>query len=174
MSKIIEILLLVLAVVAAMDFLFDRISNWWILLLLVTGLSFAAWKGGLHGFVEALVSAAVPALILYPLFMIGGLGAGDVKLLAVVGGFLPVRKAVFCLAVSFLIGAVFSLLKMAAERSFAERMGYLMSYLCGVFKSGKWELYAQDIKDGRERKRGKIHFALPVLISVMLFAGGVY
>lgn len=174
MEHIILVLLLFLVVAVIMDFLFDKICNEWILLLLVTGTSYSIWQGGVYGLIWALLSMAVPAAVLYPLFMTGGLGAGDVKLLAVIGSFLKGRDIIICMAVSFLIGAVFSLLKMAAERNFLQRMQYLLSYLHDVFKSGSFKLYAQEIQDRKERKKGKIHFALPVFISVMLFAGGIY
>lgn len=124
--------------------------------------------------IEAALSAAAPLLVLFPLYMIGVLGAGDIKLLAAVGSFFTVLDMAKCLILSFIIGAVFSLLKMLAEKNFLQRMQYLMSYFYEVFKYGKWKLYEQDIQDRKERNQGKIHFALPVLLSVMLIRGGIY
>lgn len=167
-------MLLLVGAAVIMDFLFDKISNECILLLIMTGLSYTAWKGSTKDFLLALLSMTVPVLVLYPVFMIGGLGAGDIKLFAAIGCFLPGRSMLICLILSFLIAAFFSLLKMAAQHDFLQRMQYLLSYLHDVFTTGSWELYAQDISDHKIRKKGKVHFALPVFISVMLFAGGVY
>lgn len=172
------LLFIILAVAVIMDMCFDKIYNEWICLAAVTGLSYAVWKGGTNGLIWALLSMSIPVFLLYPLFMIGGLGAGDIKLLAIVGCFLTVKETMVCLEISFLIGAVFSLLKMIAERSFLQRMQYLFSYVHDVVKSGEWKLYEQNregsIGEGRKKNEGKIHFALSVLLGVVLCKGGIY
>jgi len=157
-----------------MDVCFDKIYNEWICLALIAGLSHALWEGGTSGLMWALVSMTVPVFLLYPLFMTGCLGAGDIKLLASVGCFLTVKETVICVGISFLIGAVFSFLKMIAERNFFLRMRYLLAYVQDVAGSGEWKLYEERSAEDREnRKKDKIHFALPVMIGVMLYKGGV-
>ena len=79
------------------DLLFDKIYNEWILIGAAAGLSYAVWQGGGDGLIRALLSMAVPIVLLYPLFMIGGLGAGDIKLIAVAGCFLTIKETVLCL-----------------------------------------------------------------------------
>lgn len=113
------ILFLLLTVAAVTDLMFDKIYNGWVFAAMAAGLTYAVWQGGGSGFIQALVSMTVPILLLYPLFMIGGLGAGDIKLLAAAGCFLTVKEIVICLGISFLLGAIFSILKMAAEKFFA-------------------------------------------------------
>lgn len=168
------ILFFILAVAAITDLLFDKIYNEWILIAIATGLSYAVWQDGSDGLIRALMSMTVPILLLYPLFMIGGLGAGDIKLLAAAGCFLTVKETVLCLSISFFLGAILSLWKMAAERNFWQRMKYLMSYILDVFKSGEWGFYEQDFNDRKKRKEGKIHFSLPVLLGMVIYKGGIY
>ncbi len=156
-----------------MDLCLDKICNEWILLGMMTGLSFSLWQGGTSGLAQALFSMFLPFCIMYTLFRIGGLGAGDVKLLAAVGCYLPIRENLYCLGLSFLAGAVLSLCKMAAERNFGQRIGYFLSYVCEVAKSGNWKLYGEDMEDARNRKKGTIHFALPVLLGVAIYKGGM-
>ena len=103
---------------------------------------------------------------------VGGLGAGDIKLIAVAGCFLTIKETVLCLGISFFLGAVLSLLKMAAEKNFLQRMKYLLSYILDVFKSGEWKLYEENLKD--RKKEGKIHFSLPVLLAIAIYKGGIY
>lgn len=171
---ILILLFIILAAAAVMDVCFDKIYNEWICLALMAGLSHALWKGGTSGLVWALVSMTVPVFLLYPLFMIGCLGAGDIKLMASVGCFLTVKDTVICMGISFFIGAVFSLLKMMAERNFLLRMRYLFTYMQEVAGSGEWKLYEEDSgEDGENRKKEKIHFALPVMIGVILYKGGL-
>ncbi len=182
---IIFVIFILLMAAVVMDFFFDKIYNEWILVLFVTGMSYTTWSGGFEGFIKALVSMAIPFFLLYPLFMIGVIGAGDVKLLSVMGSFFTVREIFICVLVSFLLGAVFSLLKMAAERNFLQRLRYLLSYVCDVFKTKEWKLYETQkneftqgnepkaIKERKERNKAKIHFALPIMLSVMLLKGGI-
>ena len=168
------ILFLVLAVAAMTDLLFDKIYNEWILGAMAAGLCYAAWQGGARGVAEALLSMAIPFALLYPLFLIGGLGAGDVKLLSAAGCFLTAKETIICLGLSFALGAVFSFWKMIAEKNFLQRMKYLFLYIADVFASGEWKFYEEDRNDRQRRKEGKIHFSIPVLLGMVVYKGGIY
>lgn len=168
------VLFFILAVAAVMDLLFDKIYNEWILIAIAAGLSYAAWQRGGYGILSASIAMAIPIMLLYPLFRIGALGAGDVKLLAAAGCFLTARETVICLGLSLFFGAVLSLIKMLAERNFIQRMKYLLSYILDVWKCREWKFYRQDAEDRKKRKEGKIHFSLPVLLGVIIYKGGFY
>ena len=73
-----------------------------------------------------LLASVLPAfLLMYPLYVIGALGAGDVKLFVMIGSFLTVGEFLSVLAGAFVIGAAFSLIKLAAEKNGRERFRYL-------------------------------------------------
>ena len=36
-----------------------------------------------------------------------------------------------------------------------------------------WLSYEEDIKDRKQQNKGKIHFALPILFSVIVYKGGI-
>jgi len=82
------ILLLFLSIAVATDVVQHRISNLLIVMMLSCGLVLAAGLLQMAGFVAALQGALVGFLILIPFYAIGGMGAGDVKLLAAIGTFL--------------------------------------------------------------------------------------
>lgn len=168
------ILFFVLTVAAITDLLFDKIYNEWILCAAAAGLYYAVRQNGTEGLMRALLSMTVVFVLLYPLFMIGGLGAGDIKLLSVAGCFLTLRETIFCLGISFLTGAVLSLLKMAAEKNFLQRMNYLLSYVSDVLRSGEWKFYEQEWDDRKKRREGKIHFSVPVLLGMVIYKGGIH
>ena len=100
--------------------------------------------------------------------------AGDVKLLSVAGCFLTAKETILCLGLSFALGAVLSLAKMIAEKNFLERMKYLLWYIADVFTSGEWKFYEEDRNDRQRRKKGKIHFSIPVLLGMVVYKGGIY
>lgn len=158
-----------------MDFRYDRIYNGWIIFGILTGLFFRILINGWQDISYAAAAMLISFCLLYPVYKIGALGAGDVKLVIMAGSFLTLNRILRAIAVSFVIGAVFSIRKMALEENFMERMQYLFSYLSEVLHTGQWKLYGENLKDDYKKyKSNKIHFALPICISVMLGLGGVF
>ena len=158
-----------------MDFKYDRIYNGWILFGILLGLSFRVWENGWRGICSAAASMLFSFCLLYPIYKIGGLGAGDVKLFALTGSFLTANRLLYVIIFSFVIGAVISIGKIISEGNFKERMQYLFSYLLDVLCTGQWKLYGENLaQDSRKYKSGKIHFALPICLSVMFGLGGLF
>ena len=81
-------LLAVLLVSSVTDLAWRRIPNALLLPALVLALALQASGGGLEGVLSACAGLLVGLMFLMPLHLMGGMGAGDVKLLAVVGAFL--------------------------------------------------------------------------------------
>ena len=65
-----------------------RVPNWLTFHFALGGLVFAAWSGGREMFLWSLAGTGVGLVSLLPLYAIGGMGAGDVKLMAGVGAWL--------------------------------------------------------------------------------------
>lgn len=153
------------------DYRHGRIPNFVILMITTLGIGYRFRHSGAGGITEYLEEGFLVLIILYPLFRIGTVGAGDVKLFAVTAGYLS-GKAVYCfLLSSMLISAVFSIIRLLKERDGKERFLYLCSYMTQVVTTGKWRLYFHDI---RERRRAGICLSGPVLLSILLHLGGAY
>jgi len=118
-----------------------------------------------------LVITAIVVICLYPLYKIGALGAGDVKLFGVCAGYFPETKVFSFLFCSLLVAAMISLVKLLLEHNVKERLCYFADYIFEVFHSGCWSLY---IENERDYRRTGICLAGPVLCSVLLYLGGVY
>lgn len=175
------LLLIFLLIAVITDFLFDKVFNVWIAVGVFCGLIDAVWRGGGEGLFWGMIYMVIPVFLLYPLFMIGCMGAGDLKLFAVIGSFLPVRELMLCLAAAFSFGAVFALLKMIKERNFIERMKYMISYFAEVMKTGIWKIYEESPDPGgqngdgqRASYKNKIHFTLPIFLGVIFCKGGFF
>lgn len=169
------LLILLLIVAVLMDFAYDRIYNGWILFGIMIGLSFRFLEFQWHGLYGAAVSMLFSFVLLYPLYKIGGLGAGDVKLFLMLGCFVRTEELLRMMTASFIIGAVFSVGKLISEKNFKERMRYLFEYLSGVFYGKQWMPYGEDLRWNYQLyMSNKIHFALPVLLSAALWLGGFY
>src|SRR5438270_8875690 len=75
-----------------------RVPNWITFPMVLSGLAYNAWIGGWGGFSAALVGMCVGLACLLPLYSVGGMGAGDVKLMAGVGAWLgaSITFSAFC------------------------------------------------------------------------------
>lgn len=168
-------LVLLLIVAVLMDFKYDRIFNGWIIFGILIGLSFRFRENGVYGVCGAGILMLLSFCIFYPIYKIGGIGAGDVKLFIMVGSFVSADFLLHVFLVSFLFGAMFSIGKMISEENFWERLQYFFSYLTDVFYTRQWKFYGEEfIQDYEKRQSNKIHFALPICISVMLGLGGLF
>ncbi|MCM1262043.1 MAG: A24 family peptidase [Butyrivibrio sp.] len=157
-----------------MDFKYDRIPNALIAIGLCAGSLFRFMDGGLPGIADAAVVILISFCLLYPIYRLGGLGGGDVKLFLMTGSFFTAHMQFRIMIYSFITGALISILKIISEKNFRERMKYLCSYLFDVMYTGQWKLYGENLKwDSNEDKRNKIHFALPIYFGVMLGLGGM-
>lgn len=168
-------LLLLLLVAVLMDFLYDKIFNGWIVLGILIGLFFRISENGWLAAYDAVATMFLSFCLLYPIYKIGALGAGDVKLFLMTGSFTVVEWQLQMMGISFAVGALFSIGKMISEENFKERMQYLFSYLFDVLCTRQWKLYGENLRqDYQKYKSNKIHFALPICISVMLGLGGFF
>ncbi len=160
-----------LAVACVYDYRDRRIPNY---LVIVTGVVGAVRLLATNGWSGLLTYLGISALVMavsYPIFKIGGLGAGDVKLLGVVAGYLPFKKILVFLFFSLLFAAILSLFQMWKRNHFTERVKYFAEYLADVMRSGSWKLYFENEAD---KAAVGICLSGPILASVLLYMGGGY
>jgi prepilin peptidase CpaA len=151
----------------------DHIPNGFLLLGCILGLSCSFWTD--RSLWLSLVSCFLAFLLLYPFFKIGAMGAGDIKLFIMIGTFCEVKEEMAILAGSFVIGAVFAVVKLLVEHNGSERLRCLLRYLSEVIRNGQWKLYGENLQqDKGSDSRNKIHFSVPILFSAALKMGGLF
>ncbi len=160
-----------LVVACCCDYRRGKIPNLLIGTMFGVGWIYSVFSEGAWQAVFFPVESVIVMLLVYPLFKIGALGAGDVKLYGLCAGYLPHEKFLFFFFLSLLIAAIISLIKMVKECNAIERFSYFVEYVVSVAQSGKLHLY---IEDEKERKRTGICLAGPILGSVLLYIGGIY
>jgi prepilin peptidase CpaA len=110
----------------ASDLRFHRIPNWLTLPALLVALLASPWVGATSGPLEAALGAALGFALLVGPYALGGMGAGDVKALMVLGAWLG-PEATFGAAVwAVIAGGVFGLMMLALRGelgSYARRWG---------------------------------------------------
>ncbi|MEO8655346.1 MAG: A24 family peptidase [Ramlibacter sp.] len=112
-------LVVLLIAAAAIDYRSYRIPNWLTLTGTLIGLALSAATAArpLSGFLWALAGAATGLAMLLPLYAMRVLGAGDVKLMAMVGAFLGLPEIVPALLCVFLAGGIAALAFAVVYRS---------------------------------------------------------
>jgi len=92
-----------------------RVPNWLTFHFVLGGLVFAGWAGGREALLWSLAGTGVGLVSLLPLYAIGGMGAGDVKLMAGVGAWLGPWLTLGAFVATALVGGLFGLAMILAS-----------------------------------------------------------
>lgn len=114
-------LLTILTMAVVTDFREMRISNRLIASGFIWGFALRIMGEGGAGAVHFLVNISIPVILLFLLFQLRALGAGDIKLLSVAGGFLTTRQLGYLIAASFLAAAMIGTGKLVCQRTILRR-----------------------------------------------------
>lgn len=165
------LLCLLLGIACVIDYHAKKIPNCLILLIGCSGVLQSFLSAGFAGTGSYLCKSVMVFLFLLPFYCIGGVGAGDVKLMAVCSGYFFQSEIIWFLFLSMLISAIFSLYHFIKEKDVLDRIRYFGQYCAAVAKSGKWYLYLPRKGD---RLLSGVCMSGPILCSVLLRIGGVY
>lgn len=154
------VLLAILGAAVVLDFRFLRISNRLILFGIVLAICLHLAIYGTEGILSVLWNISFPVIVLYLFYLVGALGAGDIKLFSVIGGFVDFQMLVKVMAFSLVIGAVSALVKLLCAGELRVRVISGLMHLWRV-AGGENEPYPKDYARGRN----VIHFSLPVLLG---------
>jgi prepilin peptidase CpaA len=84
--------------------------------MVLAGLAYSTAIGGVPGLTAGLLGMCVGLLTLLPLYSVGGMGAGDVKLMAGIGAWMGWQITLAAFAVSAVIGAFMAVLMVLYRR----------------------------------------------------------
>jgi len=105
--------LLAASVAAAFDVWSRRIPNWLTFGTLLVGIALNVALHGFSGLISALAGIVLGAAMLLPFYVVGAMGAGDVKLLAALGALLGPQQLVSVAVYGAIVGGVMSLILLA-------------------------------------------------------------
>lgn len=172
--KILIVLIALLFIAAILDFYKGKIPNALVLSGCCYGLVRLLKDGNVINYIPGILFSII---MFFPFYRIGVIGAGDIKLLSMLGFYFSFSELIFCVFASFAIGALVSIISFIRYDNFFERMSYLFSYLNECFRVGYFQYYYLNSKEEAYKDKkslSKIHFAFPIFISVLLHIGGVF
>jgi prepilin peptidase CpaA len=114
-----------------------RVPNWLTFHFLLAGWIYAYWSGGGGLLLWSMAGALVGLMSLLPLYSIGGMGAGDVKLMAGLGGWIGPTLTMWAFLSSAMVGGLMGLAMMIHS-------GELLRHLVMMQAIGKEVLAIRD------------------------------
>jgi prepilin peptidase CpaA len=119
----------VLIVAAVIDGFELKVPNWVTFPFIISGWVYSTAVFGWEGLGWSLVGMLIGLGLLLPLYAIGGMGAGDVKLLAGVGAWVYGTHTAYAFAVSAIIGAVLAIAMVLARQGWKKHSAQFLVIL---------------------------------------------
>ncbi len=101
--------LIVLVLAVFTDLRSRRIPNWLVLPFMFAGVAVSGWLHGWHGIGQSLGGLGLGTLLFGILFLMGGMGMGDVKLCAAIGAWIGPAQLLLALVITGLAGGLMAL-----------------------------------------------------------------
>lgn len=168
---------LLLLIIALEDIRSQRISNKLVLIgivlgislnsLLPSGLGFNSMVPGGLGWLPALQGLGLGLLLLLPLYMLRVMGAGDVKLMGMVGAFLGPSDLLGALLAILITGGVLALIVVLLGK----QLLHLMQNIKFIAMDGMLKLSMREmpVVDGWFESVGKLPYAVAIAIGTLTF-----
>ena len=110
----------------------------------------------------------IPFLCFYPIYKIGAIGAGDVKLYCLLGCYLSLKNVFWIIFLSLCIAAFLSLIKMCYLKIFFSRMQYFLEYSFRCISNQTMYPYYSELN---KTEQSTITLALPIFIGSIIIIG---
>lgn len=167
---------IVLIVAAYIDGKELRVPNWITFPMVLSGLVYSTWIGGLEGFGFGLWGMTVGLLTLLPLYAVGGMGAGDVKLMAGVGAWLGATVTWYAFVATVIVGAVMAIIMVLSRKAWDKHYGQFLLIL-SEWKTIKDPRKLSEIAAERKPRMLLLPYGIPICIGSIgyfLYAGMIY
>lgn len=153
------------ALASGWDLRTHRIPNVLTMGAMVAGILAHAASGGLSGLVSSLAGLGVGLILFFPFFALGGLGAGDVKLLGAIGAWLGAGRVFWAALYSSIAGGVVALLLVAATGRFRDTAAGLFVMFSHWQASGPSSVPGMTLK---ESSGPRLAYAIPITLGTMV------
>lgn len=164
------ILIAIISVAVIADIRYYKIPNICIILGMAAGMIESIRYGGAEELVQRLIQIMLLFILLYPFYLLGGIGAGDIKLWLVTGWYMKAEVWLYSILISLLIASVVALYKIIRYQENRKRFQYFFSFIRKAVMLGVIEKYPQHKID----KKSIIRLSIPIWCSVLLYYGGLY
>ena len=162
------LLTVTLVVAAFIDGYKLKVPNWLTFPLVLLGWAYGIANGGWAGFCDSLLGSGVGLALLLPAYAIGGMGAGDVKLLAGVGAWVGAQTTFYAFCVSAIVGGVIALAMVLARHGWRKHKNQFIAIAHEIVTIGNpQELSA--IAAERKSSMLLLPYGIPIAIGTIAY-----
>lgn len=158
----------ILAIAVITDLHWHKIPNWITFPAMMCGMTYGTIINGAQGFFFSSLGLAAGIGLLIMAYAIGGMGAGDVKLMGAIGSFLGAKNVLWACLFSCIFGALYALMiiiKKGNAKSFFSRYWLMLKTFLIIGKL----LY---IYPSAAEKAQKISYGVAIALGTLLFILG--
>ncbi len=157
-----------LIVAAVIDGKQLKVPNWITFPMIVSGWVFNTAVLGWEGLGMSLLGTVVGLALLLPAYAIGGMGAGDVKLLAGVGAWVGSGVTFYAFCVSAVIGGLIAVAMVVCRRGWSKHKNQFLMILNEIATVGSPTELATIAAD-RKSSMMLLPYGIPIAIGTILY-----
>ncbi len=159
---------MVLVVAAVIDGWKLKVPNWITFPFVVAGWTYSAVWFGWVGLGWSMAGTGVGLLLLLPAYAIGGMGAGDVKLLAGVGAWVWGTVTFYAFCVSAVVGGVLAVAMVLYARKFGHHKAQFLAILTEIMVLRNAEELSE-IATQRKSSMMLLPYGIPIAIGTITY-----
>jgi prepilin peptidase CpaA len=160
-----------LVVAAIIDGLQLKVPNWITFPMIIAGWIYSATlspSAGWEGLLYSIVGTAVGLALLLPAYAIGGMGAGDVKLLAGVGAWVWGTATLYAFAVSAVVGGIIAVFMVLLRRGWTKHHSQFWM-ICNEILTVKDPEKLAAIAAERKPSMMLLPYGIPIAIGTIVY-----
>ena len=167
-SVLVIALMIVLLIAVVTDLRSSRIPNWLTFPAMSFALAAHAWLNGIDGFLFGLAGFGTGLALFFLIYLAGGIGAGDVKLLASIGAFVGVYGVLSCAWIAMIIGGIYAIGAMGHQWGVAAAGQRLVNAAYGAIMVGG-SAWSRELA-----LPFKLRYGLAIAAGTLLFQLGIH
>ncbi len=164
--EIIPVVLLAIILIVAVitDILSYRIPNWLTFPSMLFGICYHTYTNGYHGFVFSMLGLLLGICVLIPFYIAAGMGAGDVKLMGVVGVFLGTGGVFVAFLATAIIGGIYAIILLWLNGVLKETMIRYRTMLTTLIITRKFTY----IPPGEDTKKPFMAYGVAIAVGTLI------
>ena len=172
-AALILAVLVVVGIAAVYDIRYRRIPNWLVLTGILVGFGLNTFLFEWKGLRFSLLGLALAFLIYFPLYLLRGMGAGDVKLMASIGAMVGWADWMGIFIVTAILGGLAAIALLLRQ----SRLIYGLSnvgYMVGEIMSFRAPYVRNDSLDLRSSRSMKLPHGVFIALGSLIFLGAAW
>ena len=157
-----------LIVAAVIDGLQLKVPNWITFPMIIGGWVYSFLAAGWPGLGYSLLATAVGLALLMPAYAIGGMGAGDVKLLAGVGAWVGSLVTFYAFCYSAILGGVIAVLMVLYRKAWGKhqkQFAHIVNEIVTIRDPNQLAVIAAD----RKKTMMLLPYGIPIAMGTILY-----